>query len=137
MKAAFSTIRSLWRHLYFVNTNAVWTDDPTYKVVQLRNRIVDLIENRIAEVTGTTDPEEFYVLAPGDDRYALARVRDGEIIEGSYFERGWPGNLNSASPDLHIAPRMLEIRGPYKITQTKDPNAAIIILTVETPGAIN
>lgn len=124
-------IRSLWRHLYFVNTSAVWTDDPTYKVVQLRNRIVDLIENRIAEVSGTTDPEEFYVLAPGDERYALARVRDGKIIEGSYFERGWPSNLNSPSPELPIVPRMLEIRGPYKITQMREPNAASIVLTVE------
>jgi hypothetical protein len=112
MKAAFSIIRSIWRDLYFVNTHAVWTGDPTYKVVQLRNRIVDLVESRIAEVTGITDPEEFYVLAPGDDRYALARVRDGKIIEGCYFERGWPGNLNSASHDLQIIPRMLEIRGP-------------------------
>lgn len=131
MKAAFNTIRSIWRDLYFVNTDAVWTDDPTYKVVQLRNRIVDLVEDRIAEVTGVTDPEEFYVLAPGDDRYALARVRDGEIIESCYFERGWPGNLNSASSDLQIIPRMLEIRGPYKITQTKDPKTPAITLTVE------
>jgi hypothetical protein len=135
MKAAFSKIRSIWRDLYFVKTDAVWTDDATYKVVQLRNRIVDLIENRIAEVTGVTDAEEFYVLAPGDDRYALARVRDGEIIEGCYFERGWPGNLNSAYPDLQIIPRMLEIRGPYKITQTKDPKAAIITVTVENPSS--
>lgn len=133
MKAVFSTIRSIWRHLYFVNTDAVWTDDPTYKVVQLRNRIVDLVENRIAEVTGVTDPEEFYMLAPGDDRYALARIRNGEIIEGCHFERGWPGNLNSASPDLQIIPRMLEIRGPYKITQTNDPKAATITLTVDDP----
>jgi hypothetical protein len=135
MKAAISIIQWIWRDLYFVHTDAVWTDDPTYKVVQLRNRIVDLVENRIAEVTGVTDPEEFYVLAPGDDRYALARVRDGEIIEGCYFERGWPGNLHSASPDLQIIPRMLEIRGPYKITQTKDPKAAIITLTVENPSS--
>lgn len=42
----------------------LWMDDPTYKVVQLRNQIVDLVENRIAEVPGVTDPEEFYVLAP-------------------------------------------------------------------------
>jgi hypothetical protein len=49
MKAAFSIIRSIWRDLYFVNTHAVWTGDPTYKVVQLRNRIVDLVESRIAE----------------------------------------------------------------------------------------
>jgi hypothetical protein len=136
MKAAFSIIRSIWRDLYFVNTHAVWTGDPTYKVVQLRNRIVDLVESRIAEVTGITDPEEFYVLAPGDDRYALARVRDGKIIEGCYFERGWPGNLNSASHDLQIIPRMLEIRGPYKITQTKNPKAAILTLTVENPSSI-
>jgi hypothetical protein len=136
MKAAFSKIRSIWRDLYFVKTDAVWTDDATYKVVQLRNRIVDLIENRIAEVTGVTDAEEFYVLAPGDDRYALARVRDGEIIEGCYFEGGWPANLNSAYPDLQIIPRMLEIRGPYKITQTKNPKAAILTLTVENPSSI-
>jgi hypothetical protein len=135
MKAVFSKIRSIWRDLYFVKTDAVWTDDATYKVVQLRNRIVDLIENRIAEVTGVTDAEEFYVLAPGDDRYALARVRDGEIVEGCYFEGGWPGNLNSAYPDLQIIPRMLEIRGPYKITQTKDPKAAIITVTVENPSS--
>ncbi|MCA1577304.1 MAG: hypothetical protein LC794_08070 [Acidobacteria bacterium] len=114
-----------------MNTDAVWTDDPTYKVVQLRNRILDLVENRIAEVTGVTDREEFYVLTLGDDRYALARVRNGEIIEGCYFERGWPGNLNSAFPDLQITPRMLEIRGSYKITQTKDPKTPTITLTFE------
>lgn len=131
MKAAFSIIRSICRHLYFVNSDAVWTDDSTYKVVELRNRIVALVENRIAEVTGVTAPEEFYVLAPGDDRYALARVRDGEIIEGCYFERGWPGNLNSAVPDLQISPRMLEIRGRYKITQTKNSQTPAITLTVE------
>src|SRR5687767_657660 len=132
MRAASDIIRRIWRDLYFVHTEAVWTDDPTYDVVQLRDRIMDLVENRVTEVTGVTDPNEFYVLAPGDDRYALARVRGNEILEGCYFEQGWPGS--SVSSNLQISPRMLEIRGSFKITQTKDPNTANITLSVENRG---
>lgn len=129
MRVAYDTIRRIWRDLYFVHTEAVWTDDPTYDVVQLRDRIIDLVENRVTEVTGVTDPDQFYVLAPGDDRYALARVRGDEILEGCYFEKGWPGS--SVSPNLQVSPRMLEICGSFKITQTKDPKAANITLSVE------
>lgn len=129
MRAASDIIRRIWRDLYLVHTEAVWTDDPTHDVVQLRDRIIDLVENRVTEVTGVTDPDQFYVLAPGDGRYALARVRGNEILEGCYFGQGWPGS--SLTPNLQISPRMLEIRGSFKITQTKDPKAANITLSVE------
>jgi hypothetical protein len=129
MRAASDTIRRIWRDLYFVRTGAVWTDDPAYDVVQLRNRIVDLSEHRVAEVTGVTDPDEFYVLAPGDGRYALARVRGSEIVEGCYFQLDWP--RSSASRNLQIGPRMLEIRGSFSITQIHDSQTGNNALSVE------
>jgi hypothetical protein len=128
MRAASDTIRRIFRDLYFVRTGAVWTDDPAYDVVQLRNRIIDLVDNRVTEVTGVTAPDEFYVLGPGDGRYALARIRGSDILEGCYFEQGWPGS--SGSPNLQIT-QMLEIRGSFKITQLKDPDTAGVSLSIE------
>ncbi|HUE84062.1 MAG TPA: hypothetical protein VMM84_18310 [Pyrinomonadaceae bacterium] len=119
--------------LYIVRSRAVWTDDPKYDVVCLRNKIIALVDDRIGEVTGVTEPEEFYLLAPGDNRYALARIRGGLIIEGTYFQRGWLDNLKTASLDVSITPRILEIRGkPYKITKTANPQLAQLSLKTES-----
>ncbi len=119
--------------LYIVRSRAIWTDDPKYDVVCLRNKITDLVDNRISEVTGITESEELYLLTPGEDRYALARIRGGLIIEGTYFERGWPGNLRSRFPDFRVTPRMLEIRGkPYRITKSVNLQLAQVIFRVES-----
>jgi hypothetical protein len=114
--------RAIFDDLYFSYSDATWTDDPESIVVQLRKRIVELVEGRISEIIGTTTREEMYLLAPGDGRYALARVRKDEIIEGTYFERGWPCNQEDPSSPLIIIPRLLEIRGhPYRITKKDEP----------------
>jgi hypothetical protein len=124
--------RAVFADWYFAYNRSVWTDDPAYKVVQLRNKIVELIEDRISEVTGATTPEEIYLLAPGDDRYTLTRVCGKKIIEGTYFERGFPrGQENQVHP-LLITPHMLEIHGnPYKITKKESPQLSQITLKVE------
>lgn len=124
--------RAIFDDLYFSYSRARWTDDPEYIVVQLRKRIVELVEGRISEITGTTTPEEMYLLAPGDGRYALARVCEEEIIEGTYFERGWPCNQEDPSSPLIIIPRLLEIRGhPYKITKKEEPQLSHVVLKIE------
>jgi hypothetical protein len=131
-KALNRRFRAIFDDLYFSYSDATWTDDPEYIVVQLRKRIVELVEGRISEVNGTTSPEEKFLLAPGDGRYALARVRKDEIIEGTYFEWGWPGNQENPSSPLIIIPRLLEIRGdPYKITKKEDAQLSQVVLKIE------
>ena len=117
---------------YFSYSRTIWTNDPEYEVVQLRDRIIQLVEDNLSEVTGTTAHEEMYTLAPGDGRYALARVRGGEIIEGTYFEWGWPRGKGNQSDPVVIVPRLLEIRGnPYRITKGEGPQRSQIALKVE------
>lgn len=124
--------RAMFDNLHFSYSRATWTDDPKYNVVQLRNKIVELVEGRISEVTGATVPEEIYVLAPGDGRYTLTHVRREKIIEGTYFEWGFPCNQENQFNPLLIIPRLLEIRGnPYKITKKESSQLSQIILKVE------
>ena len=125
-------VHTVTKDLYFSHSRATWTNDPEYHVVQLRNKIVELVKGNISELTGTTVPDELYILAPGDGRYALARVWKEEIIEGTYFEWGWPQNKENQSNPLLIMPRWLEIRGnPYKITKGEPPQLSQILLKVE------
>lgn len=117
---------------YFSYDRTIWTNDPEYDVVQLRDRIIELVKDNLSEVTGTTAHEEMYMLAPGDRRYALARICGGEIREGTYFDWGWPKGTANQSDPLVIVPRMLEIRGnPYRITKEEDLQRSQIALKVE------
>lgn len=116
----------MFKTWYFSHSRAKWTDDPKYKVVQLRNKILELITGKISEVTGVTTPEEIYVLAPGDGRYTLTRVYGEKIVEGTYLTE--KDQLSS----MIVEPRLLEIRGnPYKITKKESTQISPIVLKVE------
>lgn len=118
---------------YFSHSRTIWTNDPEYDVVQLRDKIIQLVKGDLSEVTGTTAHEEMYMLAPGDGRYALARICGGEIIEGTYFDWGWPRRNGNQSDPLVIVPCMLEIRGnPFRITKEADLQRSQITLKLKT-----
>ena len=109
------------KDLYFSYNRFAWTDDATSGVVQLRDRIVDLIEGRTDLVTGNTTKGERYIFAKADGRYALIRIVNERFAEGTYFQRGWPYKHGEGS-NLAIQP--LEIRGmPYIIVMK--PNATL------------
>ena len=117
------------KDLYFSYNRVAWTDDPTSGVVQLRDRIVDLIEGRTDLVTGTTTRGERYIFAKADGRYALIRIVNERFAEGTYFERGWPYK-HGEGPNLAIQP--LEIRGmPYTIVKKESVTPAESALTLE------
>ncbi len=118
--------RGMFEDWYFSYSRAKWTNDPKYSVVQLRNRVLELIEGRISEVTGVTASEEIYVLAPGDGRYTLTRVCGEKIVEGTYL------NEKDQFSPLAVIPRLLEIRGnPYKITRKESSQISQVVLNVE------
>lgn len=130
LKRIANTVDRDW---YLSYSRAKWTNDAEADVVQLRNKIFELVKGNINEITGNTAPEEIYILAPGDGRWALAHVFKEEVIEGTYFERGWPGDEQNQSHPGPITPRLLEIRGnPYKLSKGYDPQLKQIMLIVES-----
>jgi len=121
------------RDWYLSYSGAKWTNDTETEVVQLRNNIVELVKGNVNEITGNTVPEEYYILAPSDGRWALAHVLKEKIIDGTYFERNWPGNEQNQSHAQPIILRLLEIRGnPYKLSTRHDPQLKQIKLVVES-----
>ncbi len=116
----------MFENWYFSYSRATWTDDPKYEVVQLRNKVLELIAGRISEVTGVTTPDETYLLAPGDGRYTLTRICGDKIVEGTYLNE-----MDQLNPVV-VVPRLLEIRGnPYKITKIASTQISEIVLKIE------
>ena len=118
-------------NLYWCWSAAVIVDDPNSSIVKLRNRIIDLVEDRLPEIEGVTASEESYLFHNGrPDEYCLARIVNGELKEISYFNPGWPCDEDKLSR-LEVDPRPLLIEGnPFRITKKRE-TASQIVLEVE------
>ena len=114
-----------------VGQPAVTVDDPNSRIVNLRNSIIDLVEDRVPEVRGVTAAEESFIFHNGrPDEYCLGRIIEAELKELSYFNPGWPCDEDRQSR-AEVDPRPLVIEGnPFRITKKRE-TASQIVLEVE------
>ncbi|HXG67170.1 MAG TPA: hypothetical protein VNO70_18855 [Blastocatellia bacterium] len=124
------------------------TEDPQASVVRLRNDLINFAKGNLDEITGSTGPEESYILIYGYQEYPLNSLPISESLQKK-LEAIWPRptemhvlvhvygddikeytewELNGPNYHPYLSPTLFMIRGnPFRITKKESENHRVVM----------